>query len=121
MGARIGAFVVGPVLTILVAIWTLSVWGPPWPTEPSFDPGFPTLSSPLDVPFSVANKSAISAINDLNVECGIEYFQGKNRLGGPTILREVGTSLIVKGQTLGHLPGPSRNIAASPTSSAMPP
>jgi hypothetical protein len=86
------------VLAVVVAVYTF--WGPPRPTEPSFDLGFPSLGSPLDVPFSVANKSALFAINDLTIECGMEYFQGKNRLGGPTILREVGSSLIVKGQTL---------------------
>jgi hypothetical protein len=61
----------------VVAIYTF--WGPPWPTEPSFDPGFPSFGLPLDVPFSVANKSAIFPISDLTILCGLEYFEGKNR------------------------------------------
>jgi hypothetical protein len=60
-----GSFIVGPLLAVVVAIYTF--WGPPWPTEPSFDPGFPSFGLPLDVPFSVANKSAIFPISDLTI------------------------------------------------------
>jgi hypothetical protein len=97
-GKRIGGFVVGPALAIVALIY--AVWGPLWPTAPTFDPGFPSFSSPLDVPFNVANKSAIFPISELTILCGLEEVQFKNPQGGPTILREVGTSRVVTGQTL---------------------
>ena len=95
---RIGGFIVGPLLAIVAFVY--AVWGPVWPTAPTFDPGFPSFSSPLDVPFNITNKSAIFPISELTILCGLEYFEGKNQLGGPTILREVGTSQIVTGQSL---------------------
>ena len=89
-----GAFIVGPVLAVVVAIYTF--WGPPWPTAPTFDPGFPSFGSPLDVPFNVTNKSAFFPINDLNIICGLSEFQGK----GGIRLNDVGTSKIVNRQML---------------------
>ena len=97
----IGGFIIGPALAIVAFVY--AVWGPLWPTAPTFDPGFPSFSSPLDVPFNVANKSAMFPISELTILCGLEYFEGKNQLGGPTILREVGTSQIVTGQSLRRL------------------
>ena len=73
-----GSFIVGPLLAVVVAIYTF--WGPPWPTEPWFDPGFPSFGLPLDVPFSVANKSAIFPISDLTILCGLEYFSNCPRV-----------------------------------------
>jgi hypothetical protein len=46
-----------------------TMWGPPWPTEPSFVPGAPSFGSPLDVPFTVTNKSSVFSIKNLHISC----------------------------------------------------
>ena len=91
---KIGGVLVGPVLAVIVAIYTF--WGPPWPTAPTFDPGFPSLGSPLDVPFNVTNKSAIFPIYDLTIFCAAEDIT----MGGAIHLDNVGASEIANGQTL---------------------
>jgi len=48
------------------------VWGPPWPVPPEFAPGPPSYGSPLDVPFSVANKSGFAPVKNIRVVCLIK-------------------------------------------------
>jgi hypothetical protein len=46
-----------------------TMWGPPWPTEPGLVPGAPSFGSPLDVPFTVTNKSSVFSIKNLHISC----------------------------------------------------
>jgi hypothetical protein len=57
----------GVVLGLAASIDEL--WGPFWPTEPIFSPGYPSNSFPFDVPFTVSNKSLIFPINDMMITC----------------------------------------------------
>jgi hypothetical protein len=93
-GGKFIGWILGTPLAVLVAIYTF--WGPPWPTAPTFDPGFPSFGSPLDVPFNVTNKSAIFSITDLTILCGVEDFLGTGNIR----LNNVGASEAVKGQAL---------------------
>lgn len=47
----------------------VGIWGPIWPTEPSFSLGNPSFGQPLAVPFSVTNTSALFNIFDVTVDC----------------------------------------------------
>jgi hypothetical protein len=47
------------------------IWGPPWPTDPVFVPGVPSLGDAFNVPFSVVNKSALFPLRDLELSCSI--------------------------------------------------
>jgi hypothetical protein len=80
-------WVVGTPLAVVAFGLTvvINVWGPPWPTEPVFAPGQPSAGSPLDVPFTVTNKSALFAITSLQITCiavqidtGPPYFKFKD-------------------------------------------
>jgi hypothetical protein len=44
---------------------------PFWPTEPAFEAGSPSLASPFDVPFTIANKSKLFKITNLTITCEI--------------------------------------------------
>ncbi|MDQ6703003.1 MAG: hypothetical protein M3Z96_07835 [Pseudomonadota bacterium] len=63
--------IVVTVLGLLAAI--VGILGPPWPTEPSFSPGFPSAGSPFDIPFTVTNKSALFRISNLTLVCKISF------------------------------------------------
>jgi hypothetical protein len=47
------------------------IFGPPWPTPPSFSPGLPSGASPLDIPFGVTNESRLFSIRHLTIVCAI--------------------------------------------------
>jgi hypothetical protein len=55
------------------------MWGPPWPTEPEFALASPSFGSSFDVPFSVLNKSALFALDNLSISCVLLRL----RAGGP--------------------------------------
>lgn len=43
--------------------------GPYWPTVPTFSPGYPSRSSPLDIPFEVTNESVVFPVKNLKIRC----------------------------------------------------
>jgi hypothetical protein len=57
----------GAVFTVVAFV--SGVWGPPWPTEPSFSPNTASFGSALDVPFIVENKSSLFALSNLRIIC----------------------------------------------------
>lgn len=57
--------------------------GPPWPTNPIFAPVFPSAGFALDVPFVISNKSALFALQNMQIFCGIEDVE----LSPPSALR----------------------------------
>ena len=66
-------WVAGTVMTLLgLGATVVALWGPFWPTAPIFSPGYPSNSSPFDVPFTVYNKSIIFPINDVTITCSVE-------------------------------------------------
>jgi hypothetical protein len=54
--------------------------GPPWPTEPTFEPGAPSFGSAFDVTFSGTNKSLFFDNRNLRVSCTLVCF----KYTGPT-------------------------------------
>jgi len=71
----IGGFVV--TLTGLLGT-VYGVVGPPWPTEPVFLRGPPSFGSPLNIPFSVTNKSGFVGIRNLKLECMAHWIKLSN-------------------------------------------
>jgi hypothetical protein len=63
----------GVVLGLAASI--AGLWGPFWPTEPNFSPGYPSNSSPFDIPFTVSNKSNTFSINNMTVTCIVDDVQ----------------------------------------------
>jgi hypothetical protein len=47
--------------------------GPPWPTAPVLTPQPPSVASPFDNPFDVANKSGFADLYDLAITCRIVF------------------------------------------------
>src|ERR1043165_5852226 len=83
-GAKAVVAVFVGILGLLATFVTLV--GPVWPTGPDFSPGVPSSSSPWDIPFVVANKSALFPIRKLTITCyvisaltdtGIEFDEDK--------------------------------------------
>ena len=74
LARRIIIVLVG-LVSLLAAIDQLL--GPPWPTRPVFSPGLPSTGSPLDIPFSVTNRSIIFPIHHLIVWCQIVVLKTK--------------------------------------------
>ncbi len=64
---RMAEWILGPPLALLAFVY--GIWGPPWPTEPTFVPGAPSFGSALDVPFIVTNKSVLFPIKKLHILC----------------------------------------------------
>lgn len=93
---RVIGWILGTPLALLCAIY--SFWGPPWPTEPTFSPGFPSSGPPLDVPFIVRNTSALFGLPNMQVFCGIDNVETSIGSG-------VGTVSVTTGArtTLGRL------------------
>jgi hypothetical protein len=60
-----------PVAVLGVLAGIDQVFGPPWPTAPIFDPGTPSFSSPLSVPFYVKNGSILFPVTNLTIICHI--------------------------------------------------
>ncbi len=60
-----------PAFVLSIAANVVEIWGPPWPTKPTFSPGFPSSGFPLDVPFIVTNKSGFFPIKNLRLECHV--------------------------------------------------
>jgi hypothetical protein len=70
---RVIKWVLGGTISLLGLLGTIyGLWGPPWPTEPSYAPGVPSFSSPFDVPFIVTNKSALFTITNLQISCQLD-------------------------------------------------
>jgi hypothetical protein len=63
------------VLVILLGVIAsvYGIWGPIWPTAPEFSLGAPSFSLALDVPFNVANKSALFDIRNLIIKCHVIF------------------------------------------------
>jgi hypothetical protein len=68
----------------------VGIWGPVWPTDPSFLPGLPSSGSPLDVPFTVTNKSALFRADQLEISCGLHAI--KTRGGSSFVGFSIGAS-----------------------------
>ena len=46
--------------------------GPYWPTSPDISPGYPSTGSPMDVPFSLGNRSSVFAITGIKIMCYLD-------------------------------------------------
>jgi hypothetical protein len=62
-------WVLGLPLAVIVAVYT--IFGPPWPTEPSFVPLSPSFWSPFDIPYTVTNKSILFRVSAISITCKI--------------------------------------------------
>jgi hypothetical protein len=58
---------VGVAMTLVGGIY--GIFGPIWPTEPTFVPGAPSFGSALYVPFIVTNKSILFPIKKMQIFC----------------------------------------------------
>jgi hypothetical protein len=71
------------------------IWGPPWPTVPSFSVGSASGGSAFDVPFIASNKSIFFEIQDLDVTCAdINIFTTTHShfsFGGVRVVQPPGT------------------------------
>jgi hypothetical protein len=77
-------WILGIPLAVLAFVY--AVWGPPWPTEPSFAADPPSLGSPFDTPFIVTNKSALFDIANLAITCRLLKFEAKDPAIGAAII-----------------------------------
>ena len=68
------------VAVIGLAASVYAIWGPPWPTNPSFSLGPPSSGAAFDVPFQVENKSVLFGFSNLKISCKIAGF-AKSQLG----------------------------------------
>jgi hypothetical protein len=71
--------IVGSPLAIVAFIY--AIWGPLWPTQPSFFPGSPSFSSAFDVPFIVTNKSVLFSLSNLTITCQLLNFRAEGHDG----------------------------------------
>ncbi len=85
------------VASTLALIGTVyGIWGPPWPTEPSFVPGAPSLGSPFDVSFSGTNKSAFFSISNITVRCSLSCFRVLTPSGVPVMTVGPKANLLIR-------------------------
>ena len=59
------------VAVVGLAASVYAIWGPPWPTNPSFSPGPPSFGAAFDVPFQIENKSLLFGFSNLKISCKI--------------------------------------------------
>lgn len=61
----------GGALIVLVGLISafVTIFGPLWPTAPSFEPGAPSLGSAFNIPFKITNDSALVPITGLTFKC----------------------------------------------------
>ena len=55
-------------LVVIVAT-IIGIWGPLWPTAPTFYPETPSADSPLELSFKVKNRSALFPLRNLQIVC----------------------------------------------------
>ena len=55
-------------LVVIVAT-IIGIWGPLWPTAPTFYPETPSAESPLELSFKVKNRSALFPLRNLQIVC----------------------------------------------------
>lgn len=65
---------------------------PFWPTELEIAVGAPSLSSPFDVPFTIANRSSLFMITDLKISCEIVEAVTDKDAGLSNVALDVGTT-----------------------------
>jgi hypothetical protein len=103
---HIAEFLVATLMAILGLIY--AVVGPPWPTEPVFEPGSPSFGSAFDVTFNGTNKSAFFGIQNLRVSCTLVCFKFSGPTGttitspkgsNPNILGALGHDHLFAGET----------------------
>jgi hypothetical protein len=99
-------FAFGTLLAVFLFVWTFV--GPPWPTEPVFEPGAPSFGSAFDVTFNGTNKSAFFGIQNLRVSCTLVCFKLVGQSGAmitarkganPNILGALGHDHLLAGET----------------------
>jgi hypothetical protein len=93
---------------LTVAGFAYTVYGPPWPTEPTFEPALASSGSAFDVSFSGTNKSGFFDNTNLRVSCTVICLKYTGPTGatiampkGP-VLNIIGTgpNRLLAGQTL---------------------
>ena len=57
-----------PELVVIVAT-IIGIWGPLWPTAPTFYPETPSAELPLELSFKVKNRSALFPLRNLQIVC----------------------------------------------------
>ena len=103
MAAKVAAGFLAVLIGLLSGVY--GIWGPPWPTAPSFAPGLPASGSPLDVTFNATNASVLFSVPDLFVDCEMVCLRASDAPPPLALgLRHVyvlarGTSHLAPGQT----------------------